>query len=77
MLQEHRRAESMLLAFISVGGDEAKKYSLEKFKEYFNEEDRMTVMHFLDKFGQVPLSYLVEDDKEFRKQAKALVEELS
>jgi Mn-dependent DtxR family transcriptional regulator len=74
MLEEHRRAEALLLGFVGVGGSKAKEYSIEKFKEYFDEDDRQTVMHFLDRFGQVPHTYLTEDDKKFREQAKALLD---
>ena len=64
---------SQCFNFVGVGGEEAKKYSFEKFKEQFG-DTLYSVMHFLDQYGNHPSWYAAEVDKEFRKQAKELIE---
>jgi len=75
LLSEHYRAESALLTFVAVGGKEAQDYSKKEFEKYFNEEERRSVMQFLDKYGSIPSSWRVEEEKDFRKEAKKKINE--
>jgi len=74
ILKEYSHALSQCFIFVGVGGEDAAKYSREKFKEYFGEE-RMAIMHFLEDFGQRPSSWLRDDEKEFQKQAKDKIDQ--
>lgn len=65
------QAEAML--FVGVGGKETEKFAREKFRERFGlDEDgkHYEIMSLLDQYLDVPGGYLVDDEIEFRKQAK-------
>lgn len=66
----HVEHESNLLVFVGVGGEEAKKYSLEQFKKYFNENDQYMIMHFLQSNGSYPSGWSKEEEEKFRQEAK-------
>ena len=70
------RSISDCFLFIGVGGEDALEYSREEFKKHFGEEDRYSIMQFLEQYGHVLHSYPVADDEEFRKQAKERLEGL-
>lgn len=67
----HRFVENISKCFIftGVGGEEALKFSRERFEEQFG-DDRFCVMHFLTKGGYLPSSWKTQDEKDFREQAK-------
>jgi hypothetical protein len=62
--------------FSGVGGEEAAKYSQEKFKEHFNEENRYAVMHFLTKGGYHPHCWSGDTENKFRKEAQEKIKEM-
>jgi len=62
-------------SFVGVGGKKAIEYSRKRFEEIFDENERCSVMHFLDKYGRIPFTYMAEDEEEFRKQAKERIKE--
>lgn len=70
------QAEAML--FVGVGGEETEKFAREKFRERFGlDEDgngHYEIMSLLDPYLNVPGSYLVDDEIEFREQAKEVYE---
>ena len=68
--KEHANAVRNCFMFAGVGGEKAKQYSLKMFREIFNEKERFAIMHFLDKYGQIPSSYKSTEEEEFRRQAK-------
>ena len=71
IMKEQHRALSHCFIFAGVGGGEAEKYSREKFKGYFiDDEDRYAVIHFLEEFSHMPTGWLVEDEEKFREEAK-------
>lgn len=71
---EHYRAISDCFNFVGIGGEEAAEYSREQFKKYFNDTDRVMVMHFLDKYGRIPSSWEVEVEDRFRREASERIE---
>lgn len=65
------QAEAML--FVGVGGEETEKFAREKFRERFGlDEDgkHYEIMSLLNRYLDVPGMHLVDDELEFRKQAK-------
>lgn len=66
------QAEAML--FVGVGGEETEKFAREKFRERFGlDEDgnkHYEIMSLLNQYLDVPGMHLVDDELEFRKQAK-------
>lgn len=73
LLNEYSHAMSQCFIFVGVGGEEAQEYSREKFMDYFG-EDGITVMHFLERFGHMPNSWNINDEKEFKKQARSKID---
>jgi len=73
--REQATAIRRVFAFAGVGGEETQEYARQKFKETFNGEKRYVIMHFLDKYGQIPSSYRLEIDEKFREQARKRLEE--
>lgn len=81
-LQAMRRATQVefgdaccnLVAFIGTGGEEAKKFSQDEFKRYFDEKHRYTVMHFLKDNGAMPSSWMSDDEQALRQEAKDVIE---
>lgn len=60
---------SQCFHFVGVGGEDAKQYSFEQFKEHFGNEI-YSITQFLDRYGE-PMSWYNSDmEEEFRKQAK-------
>jgi hypothetical protein len=55
---------------VGVGGEKAKEYSKERFMKLYGESDRYSIMHLLDKYGNVPDSYKMKDEDAFRKEIK-------
>ena len=55
--------------FVGVGGKEAEKYSKEQFAKLFGNEEN-AIMNLLDQYGNYPSWYDVDEEDEFRKQAK-------
>ena len=69
------QAEAML--FVGVGGEETERFAQEKFRERFGlDEDgkHYEIMSLLNRYLDVPGGYLVDDEIEFRKQAKEAYE---
>jgi len=67
---QYVKRQSDLLIFASIGGEEAKQFSLNKFKEMYGKdaEERYSIMHFLDKFGNTPANWLTDEEEQFREQ---------
>lgn len=57
--------------FTGIGGDKAKEYAYEKFKEYFN--DDRCVENFLNKNGITPDSFKYEKSDNLKKEAKEIM----
>ena len=62
--------------FVGIGGEDALKFSREKFKEHFGEE-RYVVMHFLEEGGNLPMSWKKDVEEEFREQAKQKINQFN
>ena len=60
--------------FVGVGGKEAESYSKEMFKNAFGED--YSIMQFLEKWGNIPISYSALVEEEFRDECKQKIEEL-
>lgn len=60
--------------FVGVGGKEAESYSREMFKKVFGED--YSIMQFLDQWGNIPSSYKISTEEEFRFECKKKIEEL-
>jgi len=59
---------------VGVGGEKVIKFSKEKMKKLFNDEEKYHVMHFLDKYGNLKSYYSDEDEKAFREEVKKALE---
>jgi len=73
--EQYIEAISNCFIFAGVGGKEAQKFSRELFKKRFNPNDRIVVMNFLEKWGHVPRSWKIVDEKILRDEAMQLIEE--
>ena len=74
LLQEYYKTTSEAFMFVS-NSSELQKHSFQKFKNHFDENERYCIMNFLDEFGRLPSSWKVDEEKEFRRQAKKYIEE--
>ena len=73
--KEWIHAISNCFIFAGVGGEASAKYSRERFEKVFSEDERLNVMQFLDRYGNIPYSYKVDEDKQLRKDAKKRLQE--
>lgn len=75
MYRAYYKAIHDCFVFANVGGDDVAEYSKKMFKEYFGNDD-VCIMNFLDKFGRIPNSWLVEDEENFRKEGKEIMKKM-
>jgi len=59
--------------FTGVGGDEAIEYAYEQFVERFG-EDKYIIMDLLEKHGNIPSRWSCDDEENFSKEAKKLIQ---
>ena len=69
-----KMCETLADGFMFVGVDDGlKDLALERLKKHFSEEKgkcRRDVMHFLERWGNVPSSWKAQDEEEFRGEVK-------
>ena len=68
----HQMKNLFMLA--SIGGEEAERFAREELKRVFSEDERYSVMFFLSKFGTLPGVWSSEDEREFRKQMRDVLD---
>jgi len=58
--------------FTGVGGEEAIEFAYEQFVERFG-EDKYIIMNLLNRYGNIPPRWNCDDEENFRKEAKKLI----
>ena len=76
LYKELVHAQSNCFIFAGVGGKESLAYSKKLFEEQFDKDERYVVMNYLNEFGRSPNSWLSDEEAEFRKQAKDVLDSL-
>ncbi len=71
----HGEAIRKLFGFSCIS-EGVRDYSLEKLKKTFDPSERIEVMSFLEKWGNVPSGYYDKDEKAFRKDIMEEIEKL-
>jgi hypothetical protein len=74
MYQEQSEAIRNCFSLVGVGGEEAAKYSRDRFKEVFS--DKYQIMQFLDKWGHCPNSYKTADREAFEAECREVASEI-